>query len=288
MFTKNQTLSTDLSTAIPQERSVFAIFVHFGLSETTNAAVSSIIGGSIRPDHIIVVDHAETVFRSTLPLVVIRPEDNTGYAGGLRAGMHQARVLGAKEHDLCILLNNDVVLSGTSLKTILAWWQVHGRSNVVAGAMGGYVSLLSGRAKIALKRKEATSWSVPYVHGSCVIGELGFLSSLEIPTHFFLYWEDVALSMIAQKRGGLLAAIPTLQLSHNDALSPVSLSKLFYLVRNGAYVLEHYASLPWRVYWYTVNTIRMAYHSLMSGIQHELVARALYDARSGRLGKVDI
>jgi GT2 family glycosyltransferase len=288
MFIKNKTLSTDLSTSIPQRRSVFAIFVHFGLSDTTNAAIESLLEGSVRPHHIIVVDHAETAFHTTLPATVIRPDSNAGYMGGLQTGISRALLLGASEKDLCILLNNDVLIAKNGLEVVLNWWKVYGGALVLAGSMGGRVSLLSGKAVVTSVRKMGSRWNVPYVHGSSIIGEFGLFTSFELPLPFFLYWEDVALSMMVLQRGGRLAAIPGFHTSHNDAEGPVSLGKLFYLVRNGAYVLERYTSLPWRVYWYGMNTFRRAYHIQLDGIKHVTVARALRDARASRLGKVEV
>ncbi|MDA1168776.1 MAG: hypothetical protein O3A36_00365 [bacterium] len=289
MFTKNKILSTDLSTSIPQRRSIFAIFVHYGASEITNTATASLKTGTASPDYIIIVDHADIVMPGRNDnAIIIRPKINTGYAGGLQSGIAEAVRLGAKETDLCILLNNDITFTRDSLQRIATWWEKHGGPQVLAGAAGGYVSLFSGRAHITNQIKTANSWQVTYIHGSCMIAEFGLYSSVSFPASFFMYWEDVAISMMVVRRGGKLMAIPGLQNIHDDTDGVTSSSKLYYMVRNGAYVLEHYLSLSWRLYWYALNTIRMAYHAVHSTNQHKIVARALRDARRGRLGRVNL
>ncbi|MEK7500329.1 MAG: hypothetical protein AAB649_07065 [Patescibacteria group bacterium] len=289
MFTKSTSLSTDLSTSIPQERSIFAIFVHYGPQEITDAAVASLLEGTLCPEYIIVIDHTETVIPAREPesrkATWVRPGVNTGYAGGLQYGIAEAARLGAKKTDICLLLNNDLKLKKDSLQQIVAWWTVNGGPKVLAGAAGGYVSLFSGRAHIVGKMPRKTFWNTPYVHGSCMVGQFGLLSSTQFPTSFFMYWEDVAISMQVQKHGGHLNVIPGLQNIHNDTKGPISPAKLFYMVRNGAYVVERYVSLPWRMYWYAVNTIRMLYHAIS---RHRIIARALVAARRGRLGRVNL
>ena len=290
MFTNNERLSTVLSTGIPQRRSIYAIFVHFGSNDTTKAAIDSLLSGSTRPDSIIVVDHAESAFAyGDNGVIVIRPEINTGYFGGLQTGITHAVALGAKNNDLCILLNNDVVFARDSLESISHWWSSYGNVNTLAGASLGAVSLLSGRARIMSEQQISSSLgTIPYVHGSCMVGEVGLFTSIEFPTSLFLYWEDVLLSMLVCKAGGSLRAIPGLQPIHDDQSSPVSPTKLYYMVRNGAYVLEVYTPVLWRLYWFILNTIRKAYHANMAGDKHAMVKRALRDARSCILGKANI
>lgn len=287
MFTANKTLSTDLSTSIPQRRSIFVIFVHFGSSEATNRAVRSLLKGTVRPDGVIVVDN-DGAFASAVPVTVVRPGSNAGYAGGLREGISEALRLGAKEYDLCVLVNNDTVFEEDSLQGVLRWWDLHGSPMVLAGSAGGYVSLSSGRAIVSPKRRNTGKWDLPYVHGSSMVGEFSLFLKHKLPVSFFMYWEDVAFSMEIMKQGGLLAVISGFRVGHDDSEGPVSLSKLFYLVRNGAYVLQTYTSIPWRAYWYGRNILRMMYHFQLGGLRHTTIARALRDALIGRLGRADL
>ncbi len=287
MFTRSPMLSTDLSTSIPQERSIFVILVHYGAEENIRAAIRSLTTGNLRPDHVIVVDHAKHALLHDTA-IVIRPEENTGYAGGLRAGLLHAATLGAQPHDLCVLLNNDVVFNYDDMKRIRDWWDVHGSPRTVAGAAQGYVSLVSGRAHILCYEQRAVGSNIPYIHGSCMVGEFSFLSSLPFPVSLFLYWEDVLLSMDICRNTGMLAVIPGLRTIHDDTRSVVSDIQLYYLVRNGAYTLERHSPPLWRLYWYTLNTVRMLYHRCRFQKKNTVIVRALVDARSGKLGKAQV
>jgi len=297
MFTNNKILSTDLSTSIPQRRSIFAIFVHFGDISVTNTAITSIIGGTLRPDHIIIVDHTG-LQRPAKPdgevglwddtKVSVISEPNTGYAAGLASGLILAGRLGAKKQDICLLLNNDISFAKESLGNIAHWWDLNGGQKMIAGAAKGYVSLLSGRAHIMHTEKKIHWWNIPYVHGSCMVGEFGLFSSIFFPTSFFMYWEDVAISINIRKQLGVLAVIPGLGAVHNDNEHVISSAKLFYMVRNGAYVLERFTPPWWRLYWYIMNTIRMMYHFSIQNPRHASIFRGLVDARASKLGKAGI
>lgn len=288
MFKKKTGLSTDLSTIIPQRRSVFAIFVHFGPSDTTNEAVATLLRGSVSPAAVIVVDHGEAVFTSSLPITIVRPDRNGGYAEGLEIGIAKARAIGARDHDLCLLLNNDALIGGSSIQAILTWWTSWGGPLILGGSLGGYVSLFSGKARIVLQPERSRSWLVPYIHGAGMVGEFGLFARYRIPRSLFLYWEDVALSMKIQQSGGRLAIIPGFTIEHDDKAGLLSLEKLFYLVRNGAYVLERYTSIPWGLYWRGMNTARRMYHSQFESMKHVTILRALRDARDSRLGRVEL
>lgn len=288
MFMKNMTLSTDLSTSIPQTRSIFVIFVHFGSNEAIERAIASLRAGSIQPNQVIVVDHADVPLTTLDPSSIVYREPNTGYAAGLEAGIAQAGLLGAKLSDLCLLVNNDVVFKKNSLQDILEWWNVNGDAKVLAGASSGYVSLFSGKAHITSSSSGSYHAAIRYIHGSCMVAQYGLLSSVRLPSELFLYWEDVVWSMNLQKQGVVLRVFPSSPVSHNDTDTEVSDKKLYYLVRNGAYVLERYTSPVWRVYWYGMNTLRMMYHFISPRARHAHVLRALIDARRGNLGQLHL
>lgn len=268
MFTKNSPLSTDLSTRIPQTRSIFLGIVHFGDRGVTDRAISSVKTGSLEPEHVFVVDHGDT--SSSL--------SNTGYACGLAEAVEKAGSLGANEHDLLVVMNNDAVVVQDGMRQLNEWWDTHGSSKTIASPSWGSVSLLTGRARITGEKRRSI-FSVLYLHGSCFVMEYGLAKTLSIPTDLFLYWEDVMLGLCHK---GKLARIPFPLIQHADTAMPISEDKLYYLVRNGAYVLERKVALVWRMYWYVINSIRYVYHILAN---HVVIRQALSDARYGRLGR---
>ncbi len=288
MFTKNGSLSTELSTGIPQKRSLFVIIVHFGAPEHTDRAVASAVQNSIVPEHIIVVDHAGTPYAPAIPVTIIQPKTNGGYAAGISTGLAATKKLGAMPSDLCMVINNDATLQQGSGEAALQWWHGNGKKNMLAGALYGYVSPWSGRAVLASKKPHAYFGGIPYMHGASLVGEYGMFSKIKMPIDLFLYWEDVAISMAVLQSGGTLAVIPGFHIEHDDHADVPSPQKLYYLVRNGAYVMERHPVLFWREYWRAVNMLRRIYHSLLSGNNHKTIVRALHDAYRGKLGKMPI
>jgi GT2 family glycosyltransferase len=277
MFMKNSNLSTDLSTRIPHIRSIFVILVHFGAKEVTDRALSSLMAGSKQPDHCIVVDHAEIPYKAPMGVHVVRSTKNSGYAAGLLVGIHHAKSLGAKSHDICVLANNDLVFDSAGIEHLAQWWSER-FSNTLAGISWGALSLITGRAIITGSSLSSSLLVIPYIHGSCMVLEWGYAMNITFPTDLFMYWEDVALSLRVKRMCGVLERIPFPLAAHSDTPEIVSAEKLYFLVRNGAYVLEHELLFAWRLWWKSMNTLRRMYHALCSGSSHKIVLRALKDA----------
>lgn len=278
MFTGEGSLSTELSTNIPQMTSIFAIIVHFGDQAVTDSAQSSLMKGIDRADYCIVVDHG-TNHQDPL---------NKGYAAGLIEGIRNARLSGAKDHDLLLLLNNDIEIVPNSIDKLRRWWSEYGGPTVIAGASWGSVSLLTGRATITHERYVSSITTIPYLHGSCIALEYGVAAKMMPREDFFMYWEDVEFSIRAALNGVTLTRIPFPLVQHNDNVGRSSSQKLYYLVRNGAYVLEHKAPYVWKLYWHIMNTMRWIYHSIQRSHTHQTIARGLSDARKGKMGKMHI
>ncbi|MCE9643225.1 MAG: hypothetical protein K8Q97_02740 [Candidatus Andersenbacteria bacterium] len=259
MFTKSSGLSTDLSTIIPQRRSIIVIIVHFGNKKDTNSLVDSLKNNARVPDDIIVIDN---------------DVDNRGYLGGLKAGVFQSRQSGYRSNDLLVLLNNDLRVGVGFISEIERWWDEQGSPRTLAGPTAGQLSVVTGRAHVRSLQKRVLPKG--YVHGSCLIVERAFFEQLSDMEDFFMYWEDVAMSLRALALGGNLKIIPNLPVYHDDVLASMSGDKLYYLVRNGAYVLEK-LKFPWGAYWRIGNSLRYAYHRLLG---HDVIVRALRDRKS--------
>lgn len=276
MFTEGPMLSTELSTKIPHMPSIFAIIVHFGSRKTTDRAVASCNAHADSGEHCIVIDHG------SIPDV----PNNKGYAAGLMAGVRNAGAQGAVNRDILLFVNNDIEFEHHGIEQLRSWWGIYGGPRTIAGPSWGSVSFITGRATITGDQMLQHFFRMPYVHGACIVMEYGLASLLTFPEEFFMYWEDVALSIHAQKTGARIIRIPFPLIRHNDAGGHISQEKLYYLVRNGAYVLEHEAPWGWTIWWRAINTLRSIYHALLRSHKHQIIARALRDARMSRLGKV--
>lgn len=271
---------------IPQIRKYFVITVHFGPSKITDSLLYSLGVGTELPDKVIVVDHATKAYSppaSNISIQIIRPEQNEGYAAGINLAFGILVSQGANANDIVICLNNDVLVDKDSLKKIKDWWHTH-PTPALTGSTVGILNLLTGRSKlISQMPPHVTWWQSIYIHGACIIAPLKIcLDAKALPENFFLYWEDVAFSQAIQKLGYKLTIIPNLNLSHPDARH-VSDMQLFYLVRNGAWYLEHKLNFLGRIYWYLLNRLRYIHHSLRG---HTHIKAALLAAQEGKLQKI--
>lgn len=269
---------------IPQTRKYFVIVVHFGAPEVTSACLESLAKGSVKPEKVIVVDHAAEPYQpeSVAGVHVIRPSNNGGYAGGLNLGLGAVVSLGALPYDIVICCNNDVVFAPDSLQKIHEWVQVN-EGNFLAGPSPAFLNYATGRAQLVSTISQPGFFGTPYLHGSCLVAPLGVYAEAQgLPEDFHMYWEDVAFSARAVTAGARLKIIPNLKLSHPDD-HPVLTNQLLYLVRNGAWYLEHQLPPLWRVYWYIFNRLRYIWHQL-AGKQH--VAQAIRAALKNNLGPI--
>ena len=277
MFTKKHRLSTDLSTIIPQKRSIIVIIVHFGSAESTEKLVHAIINGLRPPDQILIVDHDPIPYKNdNKRIVCIRPAENRGYIAGLRIGV---RTSIATEESLLVLLNNDIAVTDHFLTTIESWWKKSGGPLILAGPHIALLSRFTGRAFVELRHSFHILFPLEYMDGACMVLQRSLFDQISDFEHLFMYWEDIAMSLRAAALGGKLKKIPHLQVMHDNRQRKLSGQKLYCLVRNGAYILEQ-LPFPWGAYWAVKNRIRLWFHTLLPGERHVCVAQALKHAQT--------
>lgn len=268
---------------IPQTRKYFVVTVHYGSEKHTNRLLASIQKNTPLPDKIIVVDHAATPLIpavKNLSLSIIRPAENSGYGGGLNTAAGHLYGSGALGRDILICVNNDVELPANAMAAIAQAYAGQAQLGLW-GPRAGTVNLLTGRTAAGSGR--IWPWQQAYIDGACFGVDLRtFFAAKGMPDQLFMYWEDMEFSRRVKHSGHPVAILPRLGATHHAASKP-SPDKTYYLVRNGAWYLANQTPLPWRLYWRAANAVRQLVHT---SITHKAgVARALADARAGRLGK---
>lgn len=279
----------------PQIPQFFVILVHYGEQKLLTEALVAIHQSTVVPHSVIVVDQAEQPLAGLQQegLTITRPDVNLGYAAGVAAGLAQL-VERASENDVVVVMNNDVLVHPPTFEKLLQYMQqptddalvgvcVREGERTVYG--GGHVNKLTGRATLHYNSHQP----IDYVHGACFAARYKVLRAHSIPQENFLYWEDVQLSWQLSHQGVRLRVANDAYVTHrvNDA-SALTAQQVYYLVRNGAYFLEHGLSEPWRVWWHGINILRRAYHSLHFTPISPVVARALRDAQRGQRGKISV
>lgn len=277
----------------PQNRKYYLILVHYENAQATHQALHALHACAAPPDEIIIIDHGEHPFRHdhSYPDIIVRPQHNTGFAGGVNSGLGVLLSRHIKGHDIVVVTNNDVTVYPTTFQELRRWWAARQRSALVGvmteephGTVEGisYVNLLTGRSQLYGRPPRHM---LPYIHGAFFAApyEL-FMRTRGLPESYFLYWEDAAFSArVRAARLPLLTARLVRVAHHPSTATPPRGAQLYYLVRNGALFLEHESPALWRQYWWLVNRLRLIYHTLRPGSSPH-VRRALYDAVRRRLG----
>jgi N-acetylglucosaminyl-diphospho-decaprenol L-rhamnosyltransferase len=275
----------------PQKRKYYVVIVHYGDPGQTKRALMSLRNCESPPNKIVVVDHAESRFIHPCG-IVIRPNRNTGFAGGVNSALGALLSRGAKARDIIVIMNNDVTAYPETFRELRRWWHRHPEEallgvvteeahGTVAGL--GYVDLITGRTHFRKPHRHV----VPYIHGSFFAAPyLVFMKTGGLPEDYFLYWEDAQLSVRAARRHIPLKVSPDVRVVHHrHRPSPAERDdERYYLVRNGARFLEEETPVPWRYYWQFRNLLRLAYHTLRPA-GDPIVRRALADARRGTAGR---
>lgn len=269
---------------IPQKTKCFVIIVHFGTDFVTKQCLASLCQSSLRPDLIIIVDHGLIPF--ALPATyqeycqVIRPAKNGGYGAGFNVGLKALQAHRVQDDDLVVSMNNDVVAASDTIFRLTSWWERQ-KLPTLAGSSMRTINMFTGRAKkVSSSIMPKLPIFKPYIDGAFVVSRLQTWKLLGgFTEEYFLYSEDVLLSWRAARLGITIKAIHELNLQHADKGSS-SLDKLYYVVRNGAVLLERESPWLWRVYWKIMNHLRLLGHTLAPVSERRLVVRqALRDAR---------
>lgn len=281
---KNESYPQLFPLMYPQTRKYYVILVHYGDPDQTHKTLTSLINCQLPPHDIIVVDHARLPYfsQNSIACHLIRPQRNTGYAGGINIGLGALISRGISENDIVVVMNNDVIVGPAAFRQLRHYW--HSCSgHAILGAAGGHVNLLTGRT--CPGQPASRPHHLPYLDGAFLSAPLSvFMRTKGLPEQYFMYWEDALFSARARRRGLPLQTLPTIQVRHQSAAgSQPSGDKLYYLVRNGALFLEQETPPPWRLYWYFANRARLVYHAIRRH-RPPAVRRALLDAVRGKTG----
>jgi hypothetical protein len=224
-----------------------AIVVHYGDPALTARAVASIGRGDVQPGQIVIVDNGPDgmELRATdypgngARLALIQPGRNTGFAGGVRLGLH-ASVPGDCRY--VWLLNNDAVAEPEALAELLeAKARLSERTLVSSLIMdsdthdvwfenavylpwrleGRHVTSRSSNADGDVVLKGSSSWrAVPYLPGCSLLAPMTLFDEVgDLDEAFFVYGEDVDLSLRARRAGYDLAIARRSVVQHRSSSS---------------------------------------------------------------------
>lgn len=260
----------------PQTAKYYVILVHFGSPKPTDQALYTLLTGQKTPTEVIIIDHAHQPYswNGSQPVSVLRPQQNAGYGAGVNIGLGFLLKRKLAEHDIVIVMNNDVVVGPTTLSLLTTHYSLQPTHYGLVGVRGGRIKWFSGRTQLDKKPAD-------YLDGAFLAATYQTWGKLSgMPDKYFMYWEDVALGARARQRGITLSLLPDITIKHQPAHQhQETTDRLYHLVKSGARFLERETPLPWRLFWWPKNRLRYVYHRWFSrGPKASIITRALYDA----------
>jgi len=268
----------------PQIRKYYVILVHYGNPIQTHKTLASLTNCQLPPDDIIIVDHAQLPYpnQNSIAHHLIRPQRNTGYAGGINVGLGTLISRGVSGDDIVVAMNNDVLVYPDTFQELRHWWHTH-HTDAILGVINSHINLWTGRAH--LQQKAHKTHHLDYIDGAFLAAPYHvFMKIKGLPDHYFMYWEDALLSRQAHRHNIPLRVTSQVRVRHQTSSRCDNQGdKLYYLVRNGAFFLEQETPPPWRLYWWLANRARLIYHATRASGK-PVVREALFDAVRGITG----
>jgi GT2 family glycosyltransferase len=213
-------------------RQTRAIIVHYGDRALTAKALASIGRGSAHPGIVVVVDNGPEgmelqpadYVEAGAEVNVVRPGRNTGFAGGVRLGLRAPTLI---ETRYVWLFNNDAEAQADALAELLeAQARLGERALVSSRVMNSesndvwfeYAVFLPwrlegrhvpypGPLKDDVVMSSSVTWrSVRYLPGCSLLAPMAVFSEVgDLDDTFFMYGEDLDMSLRAQRAGYRLA-----------------------------------------------------------------------------------
>ena len=188
-------------------------------------------------------------------VVLVHIGDNLGFAGGNNVGMRYALASRAGEEEgFVCLLNNDTVVSRDWLSRLMvaiaadetigavgAMLFEYYEPELVESAGGGVVHSWQGmpRGTTATRQRRGTTASIPrrldFLTGACMLMRASTLDRVGlIDERFFLYCEDIELSLRIRRHGWRIALVADAEIWHKNGGSTrrQGARRDYYIVRN--------------------------------------------------------
>ncbi len=243
---------------------------------------------TLKTELITIIDHAVTPLildeKMKSGCVVIRPHANRGYAAGVNVGLRSLKGINIHEEDVVVCMNNDVEVGKDGLEAVAALIETFSDPTLV-GPLTRTIHMFTGRAILGKKYSKSVWYSPAYIDGAFMAGKWStWMLAGPMPEDYFMYAEDVLFSWQASRNGVILKEV-ALAVGHPPRESDMGSDKIYYLVRNGARLLEEESSIPWKIWWFVWNRVRLFFHTLLSPlISNAAVREGLSDAISHKGG----
>ena len=207
------------------------VIVTYNNSEALKGSLPALAGQMREGDELVVVDNASADDSASLAAelvpgaVVVRNPGNTGFAAGCNRGAAEAT------GDLVVFLNPDAEPAPGFRDAIErpaadgsgwgAWMGMvtmdHGAVVNTSGGVLHFTGLgWAGQAGEPVSVAPAGETEVPFLSGACLaLPRESYLAAGGFPEHFFMYCEDVDLSLRLRLRGEAIGVVPDARVDHD-------------------------------------------------------------------------
>ncbi|MES1256093.1 MAG: glycosyltransferase family 2 protein [Acidobacteriota bacterium] len=241
-----------------------AVVLNFNGGTDTTTSVEHLAKQRPSPPDVLVVDNASSdtslahLAESRLPCRVLKLGENRGFAGGMNAGLEEARAGGYR---YVWLVNNDAFTHPDSLALLVAAMDHDPRLAMVTPRLfwkdgteqhaGGVVlDWDTGESRLVLSGDLSIDGPQPLADGTWVSGTAPLIRTTVLDSvglleaAYFAYWEDADLSVRMARAGWGIGAVPEAEAVHlgggtsGGSESPFA---VFLEVRNRWLFLERHA-----------------------------------------------
>ncbi|MEV8213005.1 glycosyltransferase family 2 protein [Leifsonia sp. NPDC077715] len=219
------------ASGLPGESDDLAVVVvNYGSSALLSETLAA-VAADVPEATIVVVDNYSTDDERTalralagpLGWNVVEPRENLGFGGGMNLGVARARELGARRF---LLLNPDATIRRADIEVLVArsiaepmtlLSPVVRRSDGSPWSLGADVYLRDGRIRSAARRGTVPGERLPWLSGACLLVTDRLWDAVGgFADEYFLYWEDVDLSVRVSRAGGSLALVEDATAVHDE------------------------------------------------------------------------
>lgn len=247
---------------------VLIVTVNHNSLQNTLETLASLMQLTYPRYELLLIDNGSTdgsldTIRQVFPaLPIIESQVNLGFAGGFNLGLQYGI---AKSANLILIINNDVVVAPDMLDRLVAAWSpgvgaaspriyYYDRPDIIwsSGFLCHPVTLeMTGgqRNRPVAAAPETTPFSVDYLLGCALLLDREALIKTGLfDPRFYLYYEDLDLSLRLRQQGYCLLTVPTASMWHKVAGSSSLSSPLrtYHLARSSVLFFRKHGH-GWRI-----------------------------------------